>query len=268
MLTRGHPTPRAGLLIPAAFWTAVSDRVEEKELHRDVLSMSRFTCIFLLIAFGMCVGTLSLTLLRRRPRPDGLTKTSSYMFFQLRTHHTIYDDILAEDEEKDAKGEKELRKPKLTLTECIVALVIAVTCVSLHATFLVLQIHYVVKEYHVRDAFVGLILVPLAEKAAEHLNAIDEAWNNKTNFALAHVLGATIQTALLNAPLVVIIGWGLQTDLDLNFEAFMIVMLILAIFVVGNFLRDGKSNYLEGSLCVIVYIIIAVAVWFYPDPPM
>ena len=29
------------------------------------------------------------------------------------------------------------------------------------------------------------------------------------NFALAHVLGATIQTALFNSSLVVIIGWGL-----------------------------------------------------------
>ena len=29
------------------------------------------------------------------------------------------------------------------------------------------------------------------------------------NFALAHVLGATIQTALLNSSLVVIVAWGL-----------------------------------------------------------
>lgn len=35
------------------------------------------------------------------------------------------------------------------------------------------------------------------------------------------------------------------------------VLLILAIIVVGNFLRDKKSNYLEGALCVLVYLIIA-----------
>lgn len=32
----------------------------------------------------------------------------------------------------------------------------------------------------------------------------------------------------------------------------------MAIIVVGNFLRDLKSNYLEGSLCILVYLIIAV----------
>jgi Ca2+:H+ antiporter len=40
-------------------------------------------------------------------------------------------------------------------------------------------------------------------------------------------------------------------DMDLNFEIFMIVLLVLSILVVGNFLRDGESNYLEGALLVV-----------------
>ena len=71
--------------------------------------------------------------------------------------------------------------------------------------------------------------------------------------------------------------------MDLNFEIFMVVLLVLSILVVGNFLRDGESNWLEGALLVasnihplslparanqgqIVYIIIAIACWYYPDP--
>lgn len=38
---------------------------------------------------------------------------------------------------------------------------------------------------------------------------------------------------------------------DLNFEIFMIVLLVLSIAVVGNFLRDGESNTLEGGLLVV-----------------
>lgn len=61
----------------------------------------------------------------------------------------------------------------------------------------------------------------------------------------------------------------------------MIVLLVLSILVVGNFLRDGSSNYLEGSLLVvsstpdmrcfvanktqIVYVIIAITAWYYPN---
>ena len=102
----------------------------------------------------------------------------------------------------------------------------------------------------------GLILVPLVEKVAEHLTAVDEAWDNQMNFALAHVLGSTIQTALFNSPLVVLVGWGMHKGMDLNFETFNIIVLILAVIVVGNFLRDKKSTYLEGALCILVYVII------------
>ena len=198
----------------------------------------------------------------------------------MRSHHSLYDEVLTMDEEKDEDRLKDLKKAKLTLTECVVALAIAIACVSLHAVFLggiscllsnkscarpshfadehfaVEQIEYIVRERGVSDSFVGLILVPLVEKVAEHLTAGDEAWDNQMNFALAHVLGATIQTALFNGPLVVIVGWGLHKNMDLNFETFYVVVLILAIIVIGGFLRDQKSNYLEGALCILIYMII------------
>ncbi|KAI9815566.1 MAG: hypothetical protein M1827_002700 [Pycnora praestabilis] len=237
-----------GLMVPSAFYTALNGAPafagEQGNviLRSRVLTISRITGIFLLLAFLI------------------------YVYFQMRTHHGIYDKVLEGDEEKDVDRHKDLAKDKLTFTECATALVIALACVSLHAVFLVEQIPWIVENRGVSDNFMGLILVPLVEKAAEHLTAMDEAWDNQMNFALAHVLGATIQTALLNTPLVIIVGWGLKKEMDLNFEIFMIVLVILAIIVVGNFLRDGKSNYLEGSLCVIVYLIIAVTTWFYPNP--
>lgn len=95
-----------------------------------------------------------------------------------------------------------------------------------------------------------MILLPLVEKAAEHLTAIDEAWDGVINVALYHCLAPSIQTALFNAPLAVLVGWALGKPMDLNFEIFMIALLVLSILVVGNFLRDGDSNWLEGALLV------------------
>lgn len=192
-----------------------------------------------------------------------------YVFFQVRTHHGIYDAIFEHDEHRDEDKHEDAAKPKLTMTECIIALVIAVALVSIIAYILVNEIEPVIEKRRVSDAFMGLILVPLVEKFAEHLTAIDEAWDNQMNFALSHVLGATLQTALFNAPLAVIVSWGLhkQNYLDLNFDIFNLVMLLLAIITVGRFLQDQKSNYLEGSLLVILYIAIAVSAWYTPNPP-
>ena len=44
--------------------------------------------------------------------------------------------VQQEDERRDADREKDLAKHKLTLTECIAALLLAIACVSLHAIFL------------------------------------------------------------------------------------------------------------------------------------
>ena len=60
----------------------------------------------------------------------------SYVWFQLRTHHGLYAEVLEQDEQRDADRHIDLKKDKLTLTECVVALVIALTCVSMHAVFL------------------------------------------------------------------------------------------------------------------------------------
>lgn len=174
----------------------------------------------------------------------------------------------------------------------MVALVLSLAIVTMLAVFLVERIEDVV-ESGIPDQFLGLIMLPLVEKAAEHLTAIDEAWDGQINFALFHCIGPSIQTALFNAPLVVIVGWIMGKDMDLNFEIFMVVLLVLSIVVVGNFLRDGESNYLEGALLVVssspllkrhiicsslrsrwaaanavqmVYLIIAVAAWYYPNP--
>jgi Ca2+/H+ antiporter len=58
------------------------------------------------------------------------------------------------------------------------AIVGALTLVTLLAVFLVEEIDDVV-EAGIPDQFLGLIMLPLAEKAAEHLTAIDEAWDGQ-----------------------------------------------------------------------------------------
>lgn len=237
-----------GLVIPTIFYSALQQRFSSQNnidaLTHSTELLSRATAIVLLLAFVI------------------------YVFFQTRSHHGLFEDILEGDEQRDTDRERDLLKPKLTFTESIIAIVLAIAFVSLMAVFLVVEIESIINPNGggVSDAFLGLILIPLVEKFAEHLTAIDEAYDDQMNFALSHILGATIQTALLNTPLIVIVGWGLGYEMSLNFDTFDAVVLILAILVVSAFLRDGKSNYLEGSLCVLVYVLIGVSAYYYPNP--
>lgn len=233
------------LVVPAIYYNSLSGRTDQPpgRIELETLKISRATAIILLVAFLF------------------------YVWFQARSHHGLYEDILEADEERDHDRHRDLAKAKLTLTESILALLCALTFVSFMAIFLVQEIEYMKNERNLSDAFLGLILIPIVEKASEHITAVDEAYDNQMNFALSHVLGASIQTALLNTPIVVLLGWTLGKDqMSLNFELFDAVVLILSIIVVGNFLRDEKSDYLEGALCVFVYILISVTAYYYPDP--
>ena len=249
-----------GLLIPSVFYSALKGetqpslvqsvrgvvvqtaRFTREQLMKDVQRISLATSVILIVSFVV------------------------YIWFNARSQHSIFDEVLEADEHRDADIEQDMAKSKYTGTECTVALVVSLTLVTLFAFFLVGEIEELVKA-GVPDAFLGLIMLPLVEKAAEHLTAIDEAWDGQMNFALYHCLGPSVQTALLNGPLTVVFAWAVgKRDMDLNFEIFQIVLLLLAIIVIGQFLRDGQSNYLEGFLLVTVYVIIAIASWNYPDP--
>lgn len=96
------------------------------------------------------------------------------MWYNVR-HTEIFDEVLEKDEAQDADGHEEMVREKLTLTETVIAIAISLACVCMSAVFLVQEIEAVV-ERGVSDNFMGLILVPLVEKAAEHLTAVDEAW--------------------------------------------------------------------------------------------
>ncbi|EFX05581.1 vacuolar H+/Ca2+ exchanger [Grosmannia clavigera kw1407] len=241
-----------GLAVPTVFsHTLTSSGLTTEELASKTLNISRVSAILLVVSYAF------------------------FVYFQTRSHHGIYEDVFEGDEawvrehgaqelDSDQSDPQTHVHARFTMTESIAALSVSVALVSLIAISLVEEIDFIV-ERGVSDAFMGLILVPLVEKAAEHLTAIDEAWDNQMNFALSHVLGATLQTAMFTGPLVVLVGWGLHRPMGLDFELFDIAVLILAIITVGNFLRDQKSNYLEGVLCVIVYISIAVAAFNYPE---
>lgn len=101
-----------------------------------------------------------------------------YIFFNARTHHSVFDEVLGHDEHRDLDRHEDLAKPKFTFTECAVALTVSIALVTLLAVFLVERIDDVV-EAGVPDQFLGLVLLPLVEKAAEHLTAIDEAWDGQ-----------------------------------------------------------------------------------------
>ncbi|KAJ9203252.1 hypothetical protein DTO164E3_2723 [Paecilomyces variotii] len=155
--------------------------------------------------------------------------------------------------------------PEMSRTSAVVMLLVSTALVAVCAEFLVDAIPGMIASSNVSQAFIGLIILPIVGNAAEHVTAVSVATKNKMDLAIGVSVGSSIQIAIFVTPLVVILGWCMDRDMSLYFTLFETVCLFVTAFVVNFLVLDGRSNYLEGSLLIAAYVIIAVAAFYYPS---
>lgn len=156
-------------------------------------------------------------------------------------------------------------KPLMSRTAAVMLLLISTGLVAFCAELLVDAIPGMIANTTVSQTFIGLIILPIVGNAAEHVTAVTVATKNKMDLAIGVAIGSSIQIALFVTPFVVILGWIMHKDMSLYFNLFETVSLFVSVFVINFLILDGRSNYLEGSLLIAAYVIIAVAAFFYPN---
>jgi len=107
--------------------------------------------------------------------------------------------------------------------------------------------------------FVGVVLVPTIGNLAEHLVAVQLAAKDKMEFAMAVSYGSSLQVALFVAPVLVILGALLGKPMDLVFTPLEVAAVAAAVGISALIALDGESNWLEGALLMIVYLILAIS---------
>ncbi|RVX67616.1 hypothetical protein B0A52_08145 [Exophiala mesophila] len=270
----------SSLIIPTAFeqWARTGDNSNTETATTEnpkpgVANISRATAILLLLVYGC------------------------YLFFQLKSHSTMYNAPSAKNPTRDVgsklknamipdrlrskeiasrdeasttsdKAEDEAEEPQLSIFVAVLTLAISTVLVALNAEYLVDSINAITCGGGISKNFVGLILLPIVGNAAEHATAVTVAVKDKMDLAIGVAVGSSMQIALLVLPFVVVLGWIMgKDDMTLFFDGFQIAVLFVAVLLVNYLIQDGKSHWLEGILLMILYIIIAVAAWFYPTAP-
>jgi Ca2+:H+ antiporter len=144
-------------------------------------------------------------------------------------------------------------------------LLAATVGVALMAEFLVGSLEEATQVLGLSEFFVGIILIPLVGNAAEHFAAVLFAIKNKMDLAVQIAIGSSLQIALLVAPLLVIIGFLAGHPMDLVFSnPLELAALAASILATNAVVRDGESNWLEGTMLLGVYALLAFAFFFTP----
>src|SRR5205814_7143808 len=110
----------------------------------------------------------------------------------------------------------------------------------------------IAKTKHISKTFIGLILLPMLGNGTERVTAVILAYRGKMDFAINVAIGSSMQIALFVAPFLVILSWVMQDPepMTLHFQGFETMVFFLSVLVVNYLVQDGKSNYLEGAMCL------------------
>lgn len=149
--------------------------------------------------------------------------------------------------------------PPWTRTTAVVVLLATAGLLAMLSEILVGAIEPFIERFGLSTFFVGVILIPTIGNLAEHLVAVQLAWKNRMEFAMAVSYGSSLQVALFVGPVLVLVGAFIGQPMDLVFHPLEVAAVAAAVGISALIALDGESNWLEGALLMIVYVILAVS---------
>jgi Ca2+:H+ antiporter len=149
--------------------------------------------------------------------------------------------------------------PAWTARVAIVVLLMSAALLAVLSEILVSSIQSFIDAFGLSAFFVGVVLVPTIGNLAEHLVAVQLAAKDKMEFAMAVSYGSSLQVALFVAPVLVLLGALLGQPMDLVFSPLEVAAVAAAVGISALIALDGESNWLEGALLMLVYLILGIS---------
>jgi Ca2+:H+ antiporter len=172
------------------------------------------------------------------------------LIFSMFTHKDIFHDA-AEDAEKE--------EPKWKLSTGIIVLAVATGCVALMSETLVATVETAAEQFHLSEAFIGIILIPILGNVAEHASAMMMAYKGKLDIAIEIAAGSSMQIALFVTPLMVLFSLVYGQVMPYVYTPGELFGIVIGVLMAGFVLIDGKTNWLEGFQLFIAYFVLGGA---------
>ncbi len=182
------------------------------------------------------------------------------LLFSMKTHRHLYllDEIAtAESEAPEA--------PEVNLQLQIGILLAGTIVLVFVSDVLVDSLQEAISEVGLTQLFTGVFLIPIFSSVVEFITCIKFALHNRMEGAVAVAIGSSLQIILFVAPVLVLVGWLLgQPEMNLSFNFFELVAVVAAVMITNSISNDGATNWLEGVLLLMTYLVLAVAFFIHP----
>jgi Ca2+:H+ antiporter len=183
------------------------------------------------------------------------------LLFSLKTHSYLYEVGLAEAE---FDGEAAAEEGRAALWPWIIILLGSTVAIGFESDLFVNVVETETQRLGLTPLFTGVILLPLVSDVAGIITVVRLATQNKMDLAVSIVTGDSLLIALFVAPVLVLVGQLIGQPVDLNFNPFEVVALVIAVTVTNLISFGGRSNWLDGTLLLATYVVLGVAFYYHP----
>ncbi len=153
----------------------------------------------------------------------------------------------------------EEEQPDWSKKRSILYLLIATVMTAFVSEWLVGTLETFTSSFGFSELFVGAFVVAIIGNAAEHSAAILLAMKNKIGASVEIAVGSSLQIALFVAPVLVFVSFFLGNTMDIVFTTLELVAIMVSVFIAKSIIQDGSTNWYEGLLLIVVYIILGVS---------
>ena len=184
------------------------------------------------------------------------------LIFTFFTHKQIFTQSVSKEHRQEEEEIKENHITHWSKKKSFLLLGLSMAGVIVVSEILVGSVEATTEEFGFGELFVGAIIVGIVGNAAEHSSAIILARKGKIDLSIGIAAGSGTQIALFVVPILVIAGIIMNKPFTLVFTLFELATIFLAAIILNLISHDGKSNWFEGVMLTVVYIIIAIGFFF------
>ncbi|XP_077196510.1 uncharacterized protein LOC143838670 [Paroedura picta] len=187
------------------------------------------------------------------------------LMFTLKTHCHIYD-ILISDCHMPSRGHGHHPVVHWSRFRALVILLVSTVCMSACADLATEHISPILSSSTVSQYFIGVTVLAMVPEIPEIVNGIQFALQN--NISLSIEIGSCIavQVCMLQIPIVVLFTVFYPTDFILVFSDLHVYASIFSVILMNYIFMDGKCDYFQGTVLVMVYFILLAVYFFSPSP--
>ncbi|NXG22652.1 VNX1 protein, partial [Grallaria varia] len=183
--------------------------------------------------------------------------------FTLKTHSHIYDIHISGCH---MPGHHHSAEVHWSRWHALVILLLSTLCMSACADLATEHISPILTNSTVSQYFIGVTVLAMVPELPEIVNGIQFALQNNLSLSIEIGNCIAVQVCMLQIPILVLFTIFYPTNFTLVFSDLHVYASMFSVVLMNYIFMDGKCDYFQGTVLVMVYFILLAVYFFAPSP--